>query len=402
MVQMKNKRDISRADIYVDVLPENMIESKSSTPLYCIKINDKILRTPYSAILAHENERAIRALAAELDYTDILDVNKFSLYHLFCNQIDFFENIKKGFSKEMLAEFVWNDIVLRPVNGPEVVEQFKYLTEVQKFLDQNKLEYPFIMQIPFENAVEQGFLKGYKKFDKIVSYLKKQISELSPQQLTVFIAVVNLYKSPTLGLMLVQNKVNALEFATTCLAMEAVSSKVWGGDRGEEKSFLDNCTKNADIMLRYLSLFTLKATTPLKVFLCYSSGDQPAARKLYKQLLKEKWIKPWLNKIDLLPGTEWDFEIKKVINESHAVIVFLSEESTKKEGYIQKEIKHTLDVAEEKPDGTIFIVPIKLEECVVPPRLQKYHWLEYYEEASYTKLLNSLRTRADKLELQTF
>jgi hypothetical protein len=37
-----------------------------------------------------------------------------------------------------------------------------------------------------------------------------------------------------------------------------------------------------------------------------------------------------------------------------------------KEGYVQREIRRAIEVAEEKPEGTIFIVPVKLEECDVP------------------------------------
>jgi len=34
-----------------------------------------------------------------------------------------------------------------------------------------------------------------------------------------------------------------------------------------------------------------------------------------------------------------------------------------KEGYIQKELRRVLDIALEKPEETIFIIPLRLEEC---------------------------------------
>jgi hypothetical protein len=72
----------------------------------------------------------------------------------------------------------------------------------------------------------------------------------------------------------------------------------------------------------------------------------------------------------------------------------LSSNSTTKEGYIQKEIKDALDVAAEKPEGTIFIIPARLENCNTPDRLQIYHWVNLYEPDGYRKLFRSLHHRA--------
>jgi hypothetical protein len=41
--------------------------------------------------------------------------------------------------------------------------------------------------------------------------------------------------------------------------------------------------------------------------------------------------------------------------------------------YYKKEIKFALDEAEKQPEGTIFLIPLKLEECDVPERLQRWH-----------------------------
>jgi hypothetical protein len=68
----------------------------------------------------------------------------------------------------------------------------------------------------------------------------------------------------------------------------------------------------------------------------------------------------------LLPGQDWEAEIRKAVRGSHVVLVCISKSSLTKEGYVQKEIRHALDVADEKPDGTIFVIPVRLERCEVP------------------------------------
>jgi len=103
---------------------------------------------------------------------------------------------------------------------------------------------------------------------------------------------------------------------------------------------------------------------------------------------------------ELLPGQEWQVEIAKAVRTSDVVLVCLSPRSVAKDGYVQKEIKLALDVADEKPEGTIFVVPLKLEECEVPTRLAKWHWTSLNQERGYVQLLRSLRHCANKLGLK--
>ena len=99
----------------------------------------------------------------------------------------------------------------------------------------------------------------------------------------------------------------------------------------------------------------------LKVFLCHASGDKPPVRDLYKRLVAEG-VDAWLDQEKLLPGQNWRSEIPKAVREADVVVVCLSKKSITKEGYVQKEIKFALDIAEEKPEDTIFLIPARLEE----------------------------------------
>ena len=135
-------------------------------------------------------------------------------------------------------------------------------------------------------------------------------------------------------------------------------------------------------------------THPLKVFLCHASGDKPPVRDLYKRLTAEG-VDAWLDKEKLLPGQDWRLEIPRAVQEADVVVVCLSNKSVTKEGYVQKEIKFALDSAEEKPEGAIFLIPARLEDCVVPERLSRWQWVDLYEENGFIQLLRSLKLRAD-------
>lgn len=138
----------------------------------------------------------------------------------------------------------------------------------------------------------------------------------------------------------------------------------------------------------------------LRIFLCHSSNDKPAVRKLYQQLLGEGFA-PWLDEEDLLPGQDWQREIPKAVKNSDVVIVCLSRNSISKSGYVQKEIKHALDLADELPEDTIFIIPLRLEDCRVPERLARWHWVNIFEERGFNRLLGSLRRREDVLNISS-
>lgn len=135
---------------------------------------------------------------------------------------------------------------------------------------------------------------------------------------------------------------------------------------------------------------------PLKVFLCHASADKPSVRELYRYL-KRRGIQPWLDAENLIPGQAWQVEIPKAINTSDAIIICLTKNSIDKEGYVQKEIRFALDKALEMPEGRIFLIPARLEECDLPYSLKNFHWVDLFEEAGYSKLMRALKLRASQL-----
>src|SRR4051794_22097132 len=109
---------------------------------------------------------------------------------------------------------------------------------------------------------------------------------------------------------------------------------------------------------------TTRRGTTLRTFLCHSSEDKAVVRNLYRRLSRVTGIFPWLDERDLLAGQDWEHEISKAVRACDVVIVCLSQQSIAKTGFVQREISQALDVSDEKPKGTIFIIPLRLEPCV--------------------------------------
>lgn len=136
---------------------------------------------------------------------------------------------------------------------------------------------------------------------------------------------------------------------------------------------------------------------PLKVFLCHARADKQKVRELYRYLRK-RGIQPWLDAEDLVAGQDWRVEIPKAIRASDAIIICLSKNSINKEGFVQTEIAFALEKALEIPPGRIFIIPARFEDCEVPDSLERFQWVDLFEEGGFRRLMKSLRMRASQLE----
>ena len=133
----------------------------------------------------------------------------------------------------------------------------------------------------------------------------------------------------------------------------------------------------------------------LKVFLCHAHSDKDAVKALYARL-KREGVDVWLDKEKLLPGADWELEIRKAVREADVVVVCLSKQFNQA-GFRQKEVRIALDAAMEKPEGEIFIIPARLEECDTLESLSRWHWVDLFESDGFQRLILALRIRAEKI-----
>lgn len=123
-----------------------------------------------------------------------------------------------------------------------------------------------------------------------------------------------------------------------------------------------------------------KSKQPLKVFLCHASQDKPIVRELHQRLKTEDWIEIWLDEKNLLLGDDWRSTIEEAVETSDIVIICLSSNSVNKEGFVQKEMRYAREISLEKPEGTIFIIPLRFDECDVPRGLRFIQFADYFGE----------------------
>lgn len=127
-----------------------------------------------------------------------------------------------------------------------------------------------------------------------------------------------------------------------------------------------------------------------RVFLCYAGPDRDQIEGIYESL-SDDGFSPWMDKKSLLPGQDWRCEIRRSIETADYFVACISRHFQART-YGHKEIKLALDVLDMMPEGTIFLIPLRLEDCPVDNRLASRQWVNLFEPGGYELLVRALRS----------
>ena len=148
-----------------------------------------------------------------------------------------------------------------------------------------------------------------------------------------------------------------------------------------------------------------------RIFLAYAREDQEQVFQLYDQL-KNRGFDPWVYKIDLVPGQLWRTEIPESIKSAKVFLACLSKVAVAKESYLQREFRIALSAYADLSPGTLYLVPVRLDDCEVPDlhlsdlelKLSDFQWVDLFEENGFDRLVGAIelafegRSKGDKLE----
>lgn len=106
------------------------------------------------------------------------------------------------------------------------------------------------------------------------------------------------------------------------------------------------------------------------VFLAYVQEDAPRVERLF-DALDAAGFAPWMDRRKLLPGQNWPRSIEEAIETSDFFIACFSQHSVNKRGGFQSEIRYALDCARRVPLDSIFLIPVRLDDCRVPHSIRR-------------------------------
>jgi hypothetical protein len=114
---------------------------------------------------------------------------------------------------------------------------------------------------------------------------------------------------------------------------------------------------------------SFRARSP-RIFIAYAVEDAAPAEQLYRAFSAQGFA-AWLDRRNLLPGQNWPRRIEEAIASSDFFIACFSRRSVRKRGGFQAEIRFALDCASRMPLDDVFIIPVRLDDCRVPARIQR-------------------------------
>jgi hypothetical protein len=134
--------------------------------------------------------------------------------------------------------------------------------------------------------------------------------------------------------------------------------------------------------------FHFVAQTRPRVFIAYVEEDLWFAKKLYRAF-EESGFRPWLDKKRLMPGQNWPRAIETAIQTSDFFVACFSRRAISKRGSFHSELRYALFCAAKVPLDEIFLVPLRLDDCVLPNRISK--------QIQYVDLFPDWETGVDRL-----
>ena len=140
----------------------------------------------------------------------------------------------------------------------------------------------------------------------------------------------------------------------------------------------------------------------MKVFLSYTKNDGQKVNEFYKDL-KAKGFIPWMDSFDLLPGMQWNNVIQNNMSDADVCIIFISENSLEKIGYVQRELNYFADKLNEMPENYIYCIPVVLDSSEAPTILSKkiqYVKVENPNQDNWQRVLRSLELAASQRDIE--
>ena len=144
-----------------------------------------------------------------------------------------------------------------------------------------------------------------------------------------------------------------------------------------------------------------------RVFLCHAHEDSDRVRRIFS-FLGAHGLDPWFDKANLSAGDRFEDEIQHAIDESELFVAFLSSKSIHKRGFVQQELRMAATHYRTLPDGLPYFIPVKLDDCEVPPirldditTLSEFQWIDTFNDSQEThdRLLTHLRRQLARLDI---
>jgi hypothetical protein len=141
--------------------------------------------------------------------------------------------------------------------------------------------------------------------------------------------------------------------------------------------------------------FVRNISLPFQLFLSYGRADARTAQIYYRRLSAAGFT-VWMDVESIRAGEDWELAIKRALRQSQLVLIFLSKTVVSQEGYLHKEILEAIDIAKRKPPGSVFLIPVMLDDCSVHEHLEPFQRVSLLVDGGWERLVAHIQDYQDK------
>lgn len=127
----------------------------------------------------------------------------------------------------------------------------------------------------------------------------------------------------------------------------------------------------------------------MKVFLSYPSEHEQSARQV-KDFVRAVGVDCWFDKDSIAAGLDWERERGLAQADADLFLVLCATQTTSRDGVYQREINQALRQLNDKRPGTIYIMPMRLEEIDLPPELARFQYVDFFSSGWRQRLAAGL------------
>lgn len=126
-----------------------------------------------------------------------------------------------------------------------------------------------------------------------------------------------------------------------------------------------------------------------KVLVTYCREDAPAAEACCETF--RSWgCKALMDLTTIVPGRRWREQILANIRAADAVVVLLSRHILRKNRVFHWELQQVLEQAKRFDDSDVFVIPVRLEPCPIPPQLKDLHCFDWFRSNDLHELVPAI------------
>ena len=134
----------------------------------------------------------------------------------------------------------------------------------------------------------------------------------------------------------------------------------------------------------------------MEVFLSYPCEHQIAAMDV-KNFVRSVGANCWFDKESLIPGEDWDRARKIALEVADVVVILCATQTNERNGVYQRELNEALRLQSDKRLGSVYLIPLRIEDVTLPPELLRLQYADYFDPSWRRQLAAGLERAAEQM-----